>query len=479
MSDHFSRIKKLIIALIASVAVNIVFFVLIFYWSVKERPPIPYCELKPISSLEQKSSATIDYSNAETIRYFKKMPFEWLVARLKDNQLLENGYTQRDLALACLVTFYDFDLQRALTGFAWSEHKRAVIYGQEKEGHSSEMIVYPGLSDKHFETLIDFAYRERWPITPRGIFHILVSAKMPELSLVDAFFITPEFLVVELLFNRSEMPVDKHLILQTLLEGDWNMLEQFVAQQKVSQDVSPNRRQQFLIDYIQKDSKSAASLLLTTDYDFAIRRLNDNQVIQLLQFLISKNQQTESFALAMLTSPRSDAVWKAAALKLYEYAGEPLPEKFQYQKALQRFAPQHLASQQAQPSQIEALKVPKPVDVPVAKVTSTPTSAPKKSEKPVAPPLPKKAVVDNKKPAQPQKSTTKAAKLTPATAPAPMPPLTPASRDCLYMVQNGDTLWILSRRFNIDVGVLKAYNRLDREELRLGMSLRIPIKPRP
>ena len=420
---HLKQIKRLSWALFISGAFNIVLCAAFFYWEAMDRPPTPYCELKPAARKERQTPLAIDHSNNEVIRAFRKYPMEQLVSRLSNTQLVENGYTQRDLALASLVAFHHFDLAKALPGQEQILEKRSIAYGRFRSGIVATLTVYPGLSDEQFQSIIHYANTERWPLTPEGIFLLVEkSGDQADPSLMDTFFLTPEFLAVETLFNRSEVPVDKIDLLRIVSIGGWERLAAFTEQQRIAQDLSSARRQRFLLDYIALGSSPAAYVLLRTDGDFAAKKLEDRQVMSLLLLLTEKTSEAYKFALEVLASPRSNGVLRQAAERLYYFAGESSPEKFQLQQALQRFAPQ---------SQITR---------PTAPVTTPAKLQPK---------------------------------ATAASAPAKRPPAAPR-KDSLYVVQEGDSLWKISRRFNVHIDDLRNHNRLQSDFLKPGTTLRIP-----
>lgn len=452
MSDPLVYSRRMTTLLMISGGLNIALLSLFFYWTMRERPPTPYYELKPANLQEQQSPLAIDHSNSEVIRYFRKKPFEWLVARLHNVKLVENGYTQRDLALACLVAFHHFDINRALLGLPSAEQTRSIVFGKYRDGSPAELTIYPGLTDKQYESILAFAATERWPMTSKGLFHAL--RKQPsnsrELSLMDAFFMSPEFLSVEMLFGRGEVQVEKSELLNLLLQGNWNLLSTFVEQQKVSQDLSSARRQRFLLDYIQLKAKAAAYLMLKTDGAFASQKLDDNHVMMLLQVMDDKSPEAEQFAIQQLVSPRTDLVWKMAATRLYEYAGDSVPDQYQHRDALSRFVPQHVLAQN--------------LESPVLKVSAAPPIKPPpptekkpivKKALPIAPPLKVKAPPEKPK------------KLLVASKPVKKP-------DRIHVVKEGETLWKIAQRYKVDIAVLRSYNKLESDTLRTGKTLKIP-----
>lgn len=451
MAKSLSYIRTLTIALMISGTLNVCLLVLFFYFTLSEHLPTPYYEMKPATFQEQLSPLAIDHSNQEVIRYFKKMPFEWLIARLSNTQLVENGYTQRDLALASLMAFHHLDVDRALSTLPPPGQKRSLMYGRYRDGSSAELMIYSALSDRHCEAIRVFATTERWPMTPKGVFLTLKKQPLEEIdpSLADAFYMTSEFLSVETLLSRSGVFLEKNDILAVLLDGTWGMLMEFSNRQKAIQDLSAARRQQFLLDYIDQKSKAASLLLLKMDEGFASRQLDDNHVLVLLELLDKKTPETERFALALLTSPRSEPVWNVAARRLYDYAGESQPEKNHYYAALSRFVPEY---QQVKTFDKPALTSAPPI-IPPPSASNKQTIKPKEN---VAANPPIKTKISNS-PSQAKKEVTKEIK-----------------KDRVYIVQEGDCLWKVSRRFNIDVERLKTYNQLDSNHLRPGRSLKIP-----
>lgn len=422
--------NPLIRALIISGALNVSLLACFAYSWFRERPPIPYYVLKPAEET-QNVLATNEQSNSKVIADFKKMSLEQLTSKLNNNQLIENGYTQRDLALGCLVTFHHFNLSRALIGLPPAQQQR--ILTPEK------IVVYPGLEEKHFEAIIRYVQTERWPYTSQGLFLMLQQKNFQnEPSLEEAFFLTPEFMIVETLFSRGESPIEKKELLHLLIEGCWNTLNAFAEQQKMSQDLSPTNRQRFLLSRLQEGSQTAALIIIRTDLDFAIKKLDDPTVMTLLKMLNKKTAQAQKFSLEMLTSPRSDAVWQQAALRLYEFAGEPPPQTYDRGTALAKFG-----RQQAK-EKIEPQPVQKQIAIP-AKKPMIQTQAPQ-------------MIV--KKTINPNTLKTK--------------PFIAVKKDRLYLVQEGDSLWKISKRFQIDVDLLKKHNRLTSDALKPGTPLRIP-----
>lgn len=426
--EFLHKIRTLTVALIVSGGLNITLIGVTAYWILKERPPTPYCELKPASQRDRQAPLALDASNSEAIRHLKRLSLPKLVNKLNDARLVENGYTERDLALGCMLSFHYFDFSRATTGLTPPKQKRDLAYFDE-EGKPATIPVFPNLSDEHFATITRFYQTEQWPLTNEGLFTRLKIAKEEvDPSLAYAFFLTPEFLSLETLLQRSESSIEKKEILQVALDGNWKMLNEFSQRQRLSQDLSDAHRQKILIDYIDAGSKSAASLLLKTDPTFAAKKLDDTHVLQMLRLMTERSASAARFALAMLMSPRSDNVWQEAASRLYEYVGEPKPQQYHRNVVLARFVPLAVAPK-------DPIKEQKSIISQTTKIQE-----------------PKKILAPQQKKSPPK------------------PKLIQRS----YTVKEGDTLWKISRRFNVDVSALKKLNQLTDTPLKPGLILSIP-----
>jgi LysM repeat protein len=474
-SLFIKRIRHLSQALIISGALNIGVLSMLLYWMLRERPPTPYCELKPASFEQQQIPLADQRGFTEVLSQLSQLPFSQLVERLSHSQLIENGYAERDLALASLMAFHHFDIQRALPKNAQPQQKRLLAWKPKGQDVPIPLVVYPDLTQQQFNSIIQFAKTERWPLTAEGLFLRLKEQKEKnELNadLMETFFLTSEFWTVELLFNRSGQPASKQEILTVLLEGSWPLLKQFVDQQRQVHDASDARRQKFLLDYLKAGSQSAAQLLLKTEWDFSVKKLDDQQVIAILKLMPAQLPESKLFAKEMLTSPRSTNVWRYASQWLYTQAGEPMPTPWNYQAALARFAPEkatiELVSKPPAPS--PALAPPLPLARP--KVTMAAPIKPMakkgkgKASSKVASTVAMKNPTEPKKAVEPKKAT----ELKKAMETKPR----------LYVVQEKDSLWKIARLFGVKVEELKAYNDLKSDTLKPGTTLKIPdVKTAP
>lgn len=89
--------------------------------------------------------------------------------RLTSPRLVENAYKEKEIALACLIYFHHFDIQRALKPQDLPMHKHVIKWAL-KSGETLQLDLYPNLTKQEWNAIIHFASTERWPMTAKGLF---------------------------------------------------------------------------------------------------------------------------------------------------------------------------------------------------------------------------------------------------------------------------------------------------------------------
>lgn len=407
--NNLKQIRSLTLALFLSAAINVVLVAFIFYWAVTDRPPTPYCEVaQPLQPKQRPQGLSV--TNSHLIRTYKALPFEQLQLKLQKKALVEDGYSERDLALAVLVAYFDFDVEKAFQGRAAPLQKRWIQVGEEKE----PIQIYPGLSDLDYAELVNYVNHEKWPFKTKGLFSFL---KQPEYqndsSLVEAFCQTKEFKTILRLF--TQFPVEQERIASLFLQSDYASFLSLVERVRKQAESLPEVRQRLLISSLQSGVKPASQLLLQTDYEFALKRLSDPSVEQLLLGLEKADPVVVRYLSAIASSPRSDKV-KALAAEKYELLTEKKWEPL-------------VSREQVTPKSLPI--APKPKPAPLKQIVA-PTIKPVAAVKP---------------------------------------------KESLYIVQEGDSLWKIAKRYKLSVDRLRAYNMLKSDALKPGSALKIPDQP--
>ncbi len=345
-------------ALIFSGALNIGLLTSFVYFIVHEKKESVAFELQPVSESEKKNIPA-QLSNAEVLAQFAAMSYGELIGLLDDQEPVEEGYKKRDLALASLATFHFIDLNKPLHG---SILQKRMLSFQRKDGPERvDIMVYAGLTEDQFQGVLRFIKTEKFPFTTQGLFFELQQSKMPrDPSLLDAFFLTPEFTTLMTLFTRAGVPLPPEYIVDLIAQGDWKIVEQFAQEQKLSQDLSPLRLKNLLLTYVRSRCVLAAKILLEWDRDFILKKFEDPDLMALLELFPQKTGSLEIFLKELITSPRSDVIWKKAAEKLYAFANLPCPDPYDHMATLRTFAKERLPAIQTTPAQ-------KPTVSPIAK----------------------------------------------------------------------------------------------------------------
>ncbi len=321
------KFRILTLALIFSGALNIGLVAAFAYFLYQDTP---------ISQRITKAAKPED-SNSQIFTTLSRLSFRELVSFLTNKDLVEEGYSKRDMAVAALVAFHHFNLEKALSSSPAQVRTIPISETQKVD-------VFPGLSEDQFEAIIRFAYQEKWPLTPKGLFVHLQSKERPhDESLEQAFLLTPEFHALQVFFQKSEAPQEPAALLNLVSEGSWELFERFAQEQSQVLDFSVDRRRNLLLSYLALHSPTAAQILLRTDFVFAIKRLEDRGILDLLALLKKQTEEGTKFCIELLRSPRSDAIWQAAAMTLYSYAGEMATLPIDPKAVLARFAPETAA----------------------------------------------------------------------------------------------------------------------------------------
>lgn len=326
--------RTLVIALIFSGALNIAFLAAFVFSSLKG-------STLTLSAAKPKPSNQAETTNGQLLTSMSRLSFRELVSFLTNRDLVEEGYAKRDLALAALVSFHHFNIEKALSSTPLQVRTFVLGEGQKVD-------LFPGLNEDQFEAVIRFAYQEKWPLTAKGIFALLQKKDLVrDESLEQAFLHTPEFYALQVFFQKSDSPQEPAALLSLACEGTWDLLEKFIREQSQTLDFSTDKRRSLLLSYISLRSETAAHLLLRTDFAFALKKLEDRGILELLALLKKQTEEGTKFCIDLLKSPRADAIWQAAATTLYTYAGEMPTAPIDPKAVLARFAPEQAPSKPA------------------------------------------------------------------------------------------------------------------------------------
>ncbi len=356
------------------------------------------------------------FTNEQVLRAYSQASFQDLLLRLESKEKMEEGCIRRDFALACLAAFHHFPVEKALGGALLQ--KRIVSFHLLDGKTAVEVTLFAGLKDEHFEALLQFAKTERWPFTSKGLFFTLCQSAFPwDSSLLDAFYCTPEFHSIYSLLQKYISYVPKPLVVVMLKEGSWSLLERFSEKLREQQSYDVETYRNCLVAYtLEGSSKIAADLLWRHELDYVLKRFDDEQILAFLQCQKDQKERAQFLAKELFLSLRSDAVRQKAAEVLYASVAEELPASYDYRTVLQRFCPEKTVEEVVIVQEI----APSVVIIPT-------------EEKGL-------------------------------------------SKNNVHRIQEGESLWKISRKYKVSVESIMKLNHLESDRLRSGRELQIPEK---
>lgn len=327
--DWMQRSQTFMHIAILSGTLNIGLLSTLMYLALREDPKI---ELE-----SQSTKIASPFSNEQVLQSYSRLSFGDLQVRLESEELVEEGYTKRDLALACLVAFHHLSVDRALGGIPLQ--KRVISFHDPSGEGMVELVVFAGLQDAHFAGILQFIRTEKWPLTARGLFlEIVKSSSLTDASLLEAFYCTPEFHSIYALIQKHVPSSQKEVVLALLKQGSWQRLKTVFDYLRTEQQYTEEMFKGFLVVYaLEARSRIAADYLLQHEEAFVLKKFDDGQLLSFLELYHGEPQKLEKLAKELLLSRRNDEIRKRAALTLYQAAKEPFPEQYDYREAVVRF----------------------------------------------------------------------------------------------------------------------------------------------
>ncbi|MBX9923345.1 MAG: LysM peptidoglycan-binding domain-containing protein [Rhabdochlamydiaceae bacterium] len=399
LEQHWmQRARALTQALIISGTLNIGLVSTFIYFTLKDKQSVVSQEV-PSAMATSKPSVT----NEQVLLSYSQSSFSELVGMLKSEELLEEGYTERDLALACLTAFHHFPLTKVLGEAVLQKRK---ISFSVRENEIVELLVFPGLKTEHFEAVLQFAHTEKWPLSAKGLFLAVQGSQPPyDPSLLEALSTTSEFHHIYILLQKGIPALERSVLVDLLQSGSWDKMKEIAEKLRVLQCYDVDSCREVLMTYaLNFHSKVAGRLLVQHHAEYIMKRLNDEQLIAFLDLHVQQEEILQPLAKELLLSPRSDEVRQKAAAFLYAMAQEIMPQPYDHQVALTRFFPERSAP--------AVLKV-----------------------------LPKQE---------------------------------PIQMHRIHIVQAGESLWKIARKYQTTVDAISKLNHLESDRLKLGKKLQIP-----
>ncbi|HPE85024.1 MAG TPA: LysM peptidoglycan-binding domain-containing protein [Chlamydiales bacterium] len=300
-TDWQAKAKWLAQILIISVTINVGLVATLCYFAVRGKKNFTGYEMSHHEKRPRRASLT--QTNEEVLGAFSLLAFDDLLRMLKDDSLVEEGYTKRDLALTCLVSMHHFDLDRALPHLNIKPKQATFL---DETGADLTLTFYPNMNDKHFEVIKKFAKREKYPITPEGIFRWLQATPTPPLK--KAFARTFEFQALQTIFTRTGDPVDIETVFDLMLSSDFQTLQKSVELVRQHPQLTLDTKRDVLMAYVRAGSQIAAQLFVDTDFYFVAKRLSNKDLAQVMELIPQDSQSYQALAAHIQDSLRDIAI---------------------------------------------------------------------------------------------------------------------------------------------------------------------------
>ncbi len=412
-----TRQKRLSIALGLSCFLNISLLAFgIYEWQEAGFSFLATSSFKPQTSKLYRENGKDLPTLTQSLRELELLDFDALVLALVDVDSVACGYKKQDLAISVLALRHHVDVERALGSMV--PVRRLFTYMSQDQA-LTPIVLYPDLTADQIRSICEFTRTEKWPYTLEGL--LITYKETPDPLLKETIIHTNAYRTVHILLSRSTQ-VSPDAIFDFVLHVDYKHIKNLHNQMVKVQDFSAEVRRGFLLDTMPE----SGFILYMTDPRFCLQSLSDKEALKLLQALEKHPEAAKSYALDLLEAPRSKAVWNQAIVMLSTQM--QLDPQIENRKSLLERAGRKEAEKPVQPVQKAASK-------------PEPTAQPKPQPKPQLKLQPK-----------------------------------PQIKEILYVVQQGDTLWHISKRFGVEIDQIKKHNKLTSDALKPGSTLRIPQK---
>lgn len=309
---------------------------------------------KPVGAVAVSREIPLKASNGEVLKNYFSLDRDSLIGELANVEVVQDGFLKRDLALACLVNFHHFDIERALSGMVLQ--RRSLSFIHQGGGERFDLEVFSGLDDGHFQLAVLFAKREEWPLTPEGLFcELKKGGSAPPNSLVKAFMSTPQFFGIYTLLQRSGETIGSDRVLKMICEGDFETFNLFKRGLISDQSSGGSALRDLLSAYVNVGSKEAALIWIKIEGEYLLRNLEDSSLLFLIDAIEENTLSTNLFLKKVLCSVRCDKVREASAAKLYAFKGMKVPENYSHDDAIRFFLPSLFAAKE---EKVEPVKPP-------------------------------------------------------------------------------------------------------------------------
>lgn len=364
-----------------------------------------------------------------------------LIRLLDDETPVANGYRTQEFALA-LLHARGYQVEDPLRPLgAWPQPMSSFTW-TDAHGSPQKIMLFSSVGAREFQAVKSFLLEASVPLTAQGILQRLMDGESID-SLRSALIRTDEWMTFSRMFGGLSESEALVLCRSLGLEG-FSATVEWGRAHADTQELGP-----FLLAVFAKTPSSRLAEYLAAYYaDTVVVQAPDETVLSLYTFLPPASEPGVRLAMRLLHGQRKLPVWQASQAYLARAAQMPALSSLSRDQVLEQLHNLVRSAKSTPP--------PKPVAI------QAPPSSPVIQAKPPITVEQKPKVLVTPKPQTPTAA---------ASSRAATRQLRPYRT---YVVRKGDTLWSVSKRFNVDVEKLKYLNRLKGTALVPGKVLRIP-----
>lgn len=300
--------SSLIAALLLSVAVNVGLITSLIFIALSDRDGREVVS-EPLAHVTINKELSSQAQNVVN-DYFKKS-FRELVSLLEDTTPVAEGIVRRDIALSCLVCFHSFHIEKALGGLPFEVRNYSIT--NQDGGEQIAITFFPDLNDDTFAQINRFTRMEKWPLTPKGLFHMCKSGKESR-SLTEAFFQTNLFSKLYKAFTHSGVSISKKDFASLIVHGNWEELQQIVR--RLDPQNEQEAMHQVLAHLVKERSVSAAELLVMREEKDLVAHGKNEEIISLVELVKTPSEEVLRFLGSVAEGIRPRYVKERAEKKL-------------------------------------------------------------------------------------------------------------------------------------------------------------------
>lgn len=241
--------------------------------------------------------------------------FDTLKEALESDERIDEHFLRRDVALACLTSFHNFNIERALGGVPYDV--RNYSFSNPSGNERITITFVAGLSEDHFARIRHFVKTEAWPLTAKGLFLELKSGTFDG-KVKEAFICTDTFRKMKKIMDRASLPLSDDHLVKLLTQGSWDHILRLSRVGSVEE--APEVALSLLQHLVGERSQVAAALLVSYAPGAILRSGKNEFLSHVIELLEPADPKSMTFLQQILDGIRPQYLKEKAEQKILLHA---------------------------------------------------------------------------------------------------------------------------------------------------------------